>query len=763
MADNEMQVVIGARISRFTRAMRSVRRSVDKVQDKIGEFQQKMGKIANVMRSFGTVAGSAISGGLISVLPALAPIIASLVGGLGGLVTSFAAAGTGAAMFGVVAVSALKDVFSANSNIKKLRKELANTTDLKKRAELNEQIAQATADLSEEQQRGLKALQSFGKFWGKFAKQFEKPVMNVFVRSLEQLQGLLESLKPAFDGALKAVDGLSKSLGKGIKSDQFKSFVDFLNASVGPAMTALGKSFGNIMLGIFNLMTAFGPLSVDMQDGLVGLTKKFADWTAGLKDSKAFQKFIDYVKENGPKVMDLIGNITSFLVELGKGMAPLGSKILDMVNSFLSFSSALMKNHPLIAKIIAVVISLGGVLLALIPGIVLMQTVFSGMATIIAAKTILMQSKLVTGIAKMITSLGSFALKMVTTVASFVAQAAIFTAKMVATAAKFVAKWLWMGAQALIQAARVAAAWFIALGPVGWVIATVIALVALIIANWDSVKKWTVKIWNAVWGWIKDVASKIWSWVSDKFSGVFDVVKKYMKMAQDNIKRVWSFIKDSFSNALSFVKSLLKGDFKGMWNAVKDQMGNIKDTVSDIWGNITGFFEGIDLYQSGKKIIQSAIDGIGVMKDKVVNKVKGIAQSIRDFFPFSPAKTGPLKTIHKMDFGTSIAKSINNGKRVVTSAATNLAKAALPKIGKVDYGARMKASISKASTRVQSSINHMVNVPKLATEGVSGASDKEQYAIINIGGHEAKGIIDYFTDVQKREERQKSRARGEYN
>jgi hypothetical protein len=67
-----------------------------------------------------------------------------------------------------------------------------------------------------------------------------------------------------------------------------------------------------------------------------------------------------------------------------------------------------------------------------------------------------------------------------------------------------VARFAWMGVQALIHGARVAAGWVLAMGPVGWVIAAVIGLVALIIANWDRVVGATV--------WLKDrVVAGFWA------------------------------------------------------------------------------------------------------------------------------------------------------------------------------------------------------------------------------------------------------------
>jgi phage-related protein len=707
-----------------------------RVEARVDKFQNRMDRLAKTIGSVGVVAGSVFRGGLLSIIPALVPIVASLTGALGSLATSFAAAGTGAVLFGSVATSALNDVFEANKTIKDLRKELANTTDLEKRAEILKEIEQAQASLSKEQQRGLKAVQSFGKFWSKFAKQFEKPVMDIFIRSLEQLQTFIKVLKPAFDGAISAADTLSKSLGLSMESQDFKDFISFLNNNAGPAMTSLGKSFGNVMQGIMNLMVAFTPLSQDMQGGLVGLTERFAAWSAMLDESKGFQNFIKYVRENGPKVMALIGNITSFLIQLGIGMAPLGSKILDIVNAFLSWSTEMMKAYPLIGQVVSWVLSLSGVLLALTPLIILVKAAFGGMATYIWVKTGMMRAELVTSVTMMIKSLGQFIKQIVTTVAKFIAQSVIFIArwawmgiqallhgakvaaawtlatgkkmvvalaKMVATSAVFVAKWAWMGVKALFHAARMAAAWFIALGPIGWVTAAVIALAVLIIANWDKVKKWTVKIWSAVWGWIKDIASKIKNWVSNKFGALRDSVQDIMSSA---------------------------------WNIIKD-----------IWNNILNFFESIDLYESGKAIIQSAIDGLSAMRGEILGVVDNIVGAVRDFWPFSPAKRGPLSDIHRMDFKGPIKTSIEKAKAPLVRATAKLASGVKTAFNPV---------LSVTPTSIRSSLK---GLKRSSVAQVSSAVyadvqiTRKQPAIINVtlGRQNFRAFVEDITEEQARE------------
>jgi len=60
------------------------------------------------------------------------------------------------------------------------------------------------------------------------------------------------------------------------------------------------------------------------------------------------------------------------------------------------------------------------------------------------------------------------------------------------------AQWIAMAAASTAQAVRMAAAWIIALGPVAWITAAIVALAALIFYNWDAIKAKSLEIWSAV-------------------------------------------------------------------------------------------------------------------------------------------------------------------------------------------------------------------------------------------------------------------------
>lgn len=130
--------------------------------------------------------------------------------------------------------------------------------------------------------------------------------------------------------------------------------------------------------------------------------------------------------------------------------------------------------------------------------------------------------------------------------------------------ARVIAGWVLMGVQSMIQAARVAAAWVIAMGPVGWVIATVVGLVGLIVANWDTVVAATGVLRDKVVGFItgmRDGAANIITDLFDRVRGIKDTVLGF------------------FSNAGSW-----------LWNAGRNIIQGLIDGAGSLLRNIGSFF-----------------------------------------------------------------------------------------------------------------------------------------------------------------------------
>lgn len=148
-----------------------------------------------------------------------------------------------------------------------------------------------------------------------------------------------------------------------------------------------------------------------------------------------------------------------------------------------------------------------------------------------------------------------------------------------------------------------------------------ILALSLIITNWDKIKVWFLRLWDnvkrifrAAWGWIKNMLLtftpaglifKYWGPITGYFSGV------------------WQNVKNIFSNSLKWLMNL-GGLF---WNA-------------------------------GKNIILSIWSGMKSLINKPIEAVKSMVGKIRNLLPFSPAKEGPLRDIHKIRLVETIAESV---------------------------------------------------------------------------------------------------------
>lgn len=154
-------------------------------------------------------------------------------------------------------------------------------------------------------------------------------------------------------------------------------------------------------------------------------------------------------------------------------------------------------------------------------------------------------------------------------------------------------------------------------------IATGIALVVgAIIANWDNIGPFFVKLWAGV----KRIFSASWNWIK---SNIIYVLNPGLL-----IFKHWDKI---------------VGFFKGLWERAKAPF-------IAIWEWFKGIH--VKMFEAGKNLIGGIIKGITAKATELMDKVKGVAKKIRDFFPFSPAKEGPLRDIHKIRLVETIADSI---------------------------------------------------------------------------------------------------------
>lgn len=934
--DNDIDIDIDADIDDFIVDTEIVRRTLREflrdrivipVEARVNKFSQTLGRIASFTRSFQELQQTTARGFGLALSPALVPLLSSLgglIGQLGPMVgvlagstfalgSAFATAGIGAAGFGTIAIANLKDVFTASSELKDLQAKLDDATTLKERTKILNEMKSVQGSLNDEQTKALESMSKLKGIWTGITDGLESQTLQIFTKSLNIFGTILEKMTPMFQTVTVSANRLSATFGRAIDSDNLTAIFEYLNKSAAPLMEDIVKSAGNFIQGILSMFVAFGPLTEATSKGFLAMSESFADWAAGLGESKkfqsfvdyvnenmpkirsifgdafegiinvfagfapssadmmtsledmmerfkewsstisenqGFQKFIDYIKENGPTVIATIGSVVSAIVNVGIALAPVGSWLLGVVNSFITWTNSMMENYPILGKIGAAVLVMTGLLIAIAPNIIAFGTLFGGAATAIWTATSLMRAQFVTGMQMMIASMFSAAKQMVITAAQFVAKwvvigaqslvqaarvaaawvlatgqkmataiagmataaakfvakwvligaqalihaakvaagwalstgAAMATAvgKMIATSTVFVAKWVWMGAQALLQAARMAAAWFIALGPIGWVTAAVVALVVLVIANWDKIKSKTIEIWNKVSNAVKEA----WEKAKEKtIEGIAKLIGKISEIAG----KVLEFKSEMLSAGKDLIQGLIDGAVgmaKDAIDAVKEIAGDMVDAALSFFkikspsrvfkeiGNFVGLGLAIGVSETerenanamsslGKEVQNIATADAKKMTDlqmATAKKSREIAEKAsRDISDIQKKAASPsaISTDIGMHIGQSLIEGMRSMTRKVMQASQQLALAAVPERADIATGDYSLKAIDKGLQRqISRDMDMNFKVDHLNASGVGSESQARviNHNYVSINAKDVKDINDVvkiFDPIQK--------------
>ncbi len=156
-------------------------------------------------------------------------------------------------------------------------------------------------------------------------------------------------------------------------------------------------------------------------------------------------------------------------------------------------------------------------------------------------------------------------------------------------------------------------------------------------------------------------------------------------------KGVWRGILEGAAPAIVLFRKLepALGPLKGIYTLLKGLLKPFDDTgsraeafgvrVGRVFGKMLSFVLQLPakMLLAGGNIFESLYQGMLRKASKPIEMMKSIAQRVRNFLPFSPAKEGPLKDIHRIKLVETIADSMKPAPMVkamrAATAATMLA------------------------------------------------------------------------------------------
>lgn len=620
-----------------TRGMTKAQILTKALNKSLTEYGEKMDALASKIRTFGTIFAQQVKGLMIASIQALIPVIAGLVpaimavlnavgvlgGGVLGLAGAFSIAGAGAVAFGAMAISAIKMLKDGTLQVTKetqayqsalngvkttwqdiikqnqaqIFNTLANGLNTIKTALIALKpfisgVAQSMEQASQKVLKWAQNSQTAQKFFNMMnttgVKTFDA-LLSAAGRFGDGLVNVFTQLAPLFLWVANGLDSLGQKFQNWANSvagqNAIQAFIEYTKTN----LPKLGQIFGNVFSGIGNLMIAFGQNSSNIFDWLVKLTSQFKAWSEQVGQSQGFKDFISYVQENGPTIMQLIGNIVKALVAFGTAMAPIASKLLDFITNLAGFIAKLFETHPAVAQIIGVMGILGGVFWALMSPIVAISSVLTNV-------------------------FGLSLFSVIEKILDFVRTSSLVTG----------------ATEALIGAFGSISA------PILAVVAVIGAFIGILVYLWktnENFRKTITESWNGIKTAVSGAIQGVVDWLTQLWGKIQSTLQPIMPILQmlgqifmqvlgvlvigiitnvmNIIQGLWTLITIAFqaigtviSVAVQIIVGLftaliqlLTGDFSGAWETIKTTVTNVLDTIwqymQSVWESIIGFLTGV--------------------------------------------------------------------------------------------------------------------------------------------------------------------------
>ena len=531
---------------------------------------------------------------------------------------------------------------------------------------------------------------------------------------LDGTTAVFNKLSPLFVWASKGFENMALSFRKWANSVEgskaINGFVEYTKTN----LPIVGRIFGNVFAGLFNLFSAFSGHSHNVLLGIESVTEGFRKWSEELKRSDGFKQFVEYLETNGPKVWQLIKNITGVLWGLVKGMAPVASVTLSATNAITGWMASMVNTHPMIGKILGSTVALTGALLLLLKPIFLVKGAYDKMKFTLLA---------VTGTQRLLGAEGAFA--------TLGMKRQAIQAKITTAATK---AWALVTKAAALATKGLGLALRFMTGPIGIVITIVGALTAAIIYLWknnETFRNFVINAWNAiknsavaVFGFIKPYIINIWNAIKNSTIAIWNILKNAAKVTWNAIKfavqhpiqalkniisGIWNFIKTTSIKTWNVIKNGIVAIAKSLVNLVKVSFNGLKSFFSTLWNFVknNSIKTWLAIKNGVLKIIRSLVNGAKTVISGLKKFVSTTWNAIKSISikTWNAIKNGVVKAIRGMSNGV---KKIVGALKSWMSKAWNAIKNTTVKLAK-GLSSGVKNTFNSLSKATRSIFNKLKN------------------------------------------------------
>lgn len=182
-----------------------------------------------------------------------------------------------------------------------------------------------------------------------FKDAIQQALVPGFLTGLQDLQPLFTALQPLFIDTASGIGQFVAQLGQFLGSATgTKEVFAIFQAGLG-----FFKTISPAVLNLFEALTGgaskTGPILQAMAKVVSDMLNDFAKWVSG----GGFEKFLDWLKTNGPSLLTTIENTAKAVGSLITDFGPGGKQLLDWVGGFTKLFDAIQKGNPLFGRLLA--------------------------------------------------------------------------------------------------------------------------------------------------------------------------------------------------------------------------------------------------------------------------------------------------------------------------------------------------------------------------------------------------------------------------
>ena len=389
------------------------------------------------------------------------------------------------------------------------------------------------------------------------------PLINSFNRLKEAAEPIITNIK---DGLKWFYDNVLVPLAKWTIQDLLPAFLNLLAGAL-KVLNPLIEAFEPIFQWFWN-----------------NFLEPIATWTGGV-------------------IVNTLNGLADILTNIGNWMSENQTVVTGMEVAVLGFFGAWK-----VVELMAFIQQAGGVVVALnlIKNAILGNTIakIADKAETVAL-TLMYAKDFVVSIASGTAALVKQAAQWVVNTAMKAADTAATIASTVATTAATAATWLFNTALTVLTS------------PITLVVVAITALIAIIvllIKNWDTVKEAASKCWDA----IKTAWNNAGQWFNEN---IVIPIRNFFEGLWNNINNAASNAWNGIMNVFSGVGSWFTNIFQQAYNGITKVFSNIGNFFSGIWNNISSTFSnlGTNIGNAISNAVKSGINGVISLIENTIN------------------------------------------------------------------------------------------------------------------------------------------------